>query len=98
MTRRIYALTDEQQLDLVNFLLSEAGPSAQSPLPILGGAQNLRRVDPEISIPKYNIFRDRWERKVFVSSFSEYLETRSDVEDIIDHPEQGEKAGSKPGT
>jgi hypothetical protein len=99
VTRRIYALTDEQRKSLADFLQSDSIPKAgtKSPLPILGGRENRRRVDPEIAVPEHGIFRDRWERKVTVRSYRDYILGRTDVRNPLDYPELEDRADGTPG-
>jgi hypothetical protein len=65
---RIYRLLDHQQLDLLQFLLSEATPPPtpppKCPLPILPSKDNRQRVDPEMPIETTGIFRDPWDRRL----------------------------------
>ncbi|KAJ0123807.1 hypothetical protein J7T55_012277 [Diaporthe amygdali] len=68
ITNHVYALRDEQTASLLLFLESELG-KAPCPFPILGDRNSVRR-DWEISIPKYNIYRDRWEHSARESSES----------------------------
>ena len=72
---------------LLEFLKSETEASAISPLPILGDKTNRRRVDPEISIPVHHIFRDRWERKIEVDDYNDFLRRHRDVESAFDDSE-----------
>lgn len=62
VTDHVYALKDEQTASLLLFLESEPG-KAPCQFPVLGDKDSIRR-DWQISIPKYNIYRDRWERKI----------------------------------
>lgn len=90
VTRRLYALTENQETDLKAFLLAKQdnvqSQQVKCPLPILGTADNVRRVDAVIAIPEFNIYRDRWERKIEKDSFQEYLRTRRDVVNTLDYP------------
>lgn len=58
---RINRLTDEQQNDLVHFLLSDE-PDCNV-LPILPDERNTVREDPEEPVELTGIYRDIWERK-----------------------------------
>jgi hypothetical protein len=87
-------LTEAQKESLFLFLLSDSEKLIESPLPILGGIDNRNRVDPEIAMPEYGIYRDRWERKVTISSYKDYILNRRDVRTILDYPELERKAGS----
>jgi len=91
VTRRIYALTEPQQAALVGFLQGGAGDGG-CPLPILADATNRERVDADIAIPERNIFRDRWERKITVASYEEYVERHErDVLTAVDYPELADR-------
>lgn len=58
-----------------------------SPLPILVNRTNRSRVNVEIAIPEYHIYRDRWERKILYEDIDDYdLWGRSCVVDD-DYPE-----------
>lgn len=91
ITNHVYALRDEQTASLLLFLESEPG-KAPCPFPILGDRDSVRR-DWEISIPKYNIYRDRWERKFRFRSYYWYNHSQSYCracdEDPVEHPEWG---------
>lgn len=93
VTRRIYALTDDQTATLLRFLTREAGDpdhrdiDSECPLPILGDSNNRRRVDPGIAIPEHNVFRDRWERKLAYRSYAQYEQNRSCTKNSLDYPE-----------
>lgn len=91
ITDHVYALRDEQIASLLVFLESEPG-KAESPFPILGDRGSLRR-DWLISIPKYNIYRDRWERKIRFRSYWWYdhfqSRCRACDEDPVEKPEWG---------
>jgi hypothetical protein len=47
----------------MDFLLAPAPPSSPCPLPIRGTPDNRWRYDPWDSMTRFNIFRDRYERK-----------------------------------
>ncbi|KAL2272443.1 hypothetical protein FJTKL_06564 [Diaporthe vaccinii] len=91
ITDHVYALRDEQIASLLLFLESEPG-EATSPFPILGDRDSVRR-DWQISIPKYNIYRDRWERKIRFRSYWWYNHFQSKCracdEDPVEKPEWG---------
>ncbi|KAL1854941.1 hypothetical protein Daus18300_011261 [Diaporthe australafricana] len=73
LTHRICALNDHQFDTLVHFLESpDIGDENPCPLPILVDKTNRRRVDEGIAIPEYNIYRDRWERKIRFSDYEEF--------------------------
>ncbi|KAG8166868.1 hypothetical protein KVR01_002557 [Diaporthe batatas] len=61
-TDSLWALTEDQVARLLGFLESNKPPDC--PLPIKLERANRRRVDPDNCIPEYNIYRDRWERKM----------------------------------
>ncbi|KAH6613689.1 hypothetical protein B0J18DRAFT_440694 [Chaetomium sp. MPI-SDFR-AT-0129] len=62
---RICRLIDSQVEALAHFLLSETTPSPeQCPLPILPSHKSQERFDPESSILRTGIYRDRWERRL----------------------------------
>lgn len=94
VTRRIYALTDDQTATLDRFLKREARDShdreidPECPLPMFGDKDNSRRVDPEIAIPEHNVFRDRWERKQTYVNYLDYQKHRSCVKNSLDYPEK----------
>lgn len=95
VTYRIYALTDKQLESLLHFLEWEPKPQVgqqaerpECPLPILGGDENLTRVDPEVAMPLHNIFRDRWEQAISWGSYSEYkMVVKSRPSDAFNYPE-----------
>ncbi|KAI5916985.1 hypothetical protein F4810DRAFT_698415 [Camillea tinctor] len=84
MTYRIYRLLDNQKLQLLQFLLSEAPAPGSSPLPILGNQNNRRRVDPEEPADTTGIYRDLWERKPLGKN--ELDRRLKDAVDRIDFP------------
>lgn len=90
VTRRIYALTDDQTATLVRFLRDSHDREIDSecPLPIYGDKENSRRVDPEIAIPEHDVFRDRWERKQTYVNYLDYQKHRSCVKNSLDYPEK----------
>lgn len=85
VTKRPYALTEDQRTNLVHFL--RAAMPEDTLLPILGNENNRRRVDAEIAIPEHSIYRDRWERKIERYDYGHYRRMRRDVIDVIDYPE-----------
>lgn len=89
LTNRIYALEDEQIATLLRFLDSDGETLVESacPLPILGDGHNRRRIDPEIAMPEFNVFRDRWERSVNVQNHRQYREEQRCVMSPLDYPE-----------
>lgn len=87
MTKRIYALTEEQTASLLQFLEKEQTDGSTCPLPILGDITNQRRVDEEIAIPEFNIYRDRWERTVDYRNWYDYRAQRHCCREAIDWPE-----------
>lgn len=62
------------------------------PFPILGDRDSVRR-DWQILIPKYSIYRDRWERKIGFRSYYwyEHFQSRCRAcdEDPVENPEWG---------
>lgn len=73
VTERIYALTEEQTANLLQFLgKGQVDGSTVCPLPILGDITNRRRVDQAIAIPEFNVYRDRWERTVDYRNWKHY--------------------------
>lgn len=71
---RIYKLDKEQKASLLRFLkmAKVEDDDSASPLPILGDRRNRDRVDPEIAMPEFNIYRDRWERTVKFENWLRY--------------------------
>ncbi|KAK4233456.1 hypothetical protein C8A03DRAFT_38834 [Achaetomium macrosporum] len=101
VTIRLCQLLDEQQRDLVDFLLSES-PAAACPCPLLPSDKNLTRLDPD-DATEDDVYRDIWERKPpnirpgrgngvggCVPSSLDYPEEESEEESYIDRrrPEQ----------
>lgn len=91
-TMRICELTEEQLSNLLYFLTAESpgdGELLPSPLPILVNRKNRSRVDPQIALPEYHIYRDRWERKILFKDIEDYelLEGRTCTMDADDYPE-----------
>ncbi|KAF9773639.1 hypothetical protein IL306_008521, partial [Fusarium sp. DS 682] len=60
VTYRICRLTNEQKLQLLNFLTSK--DPAPNPLPILPDEKNDYRIDPEESPETTGVYRDIWDR------------------------------------
>jgi hypothetical protein len=98
VTRRVTQLPDDQQQDMIEFLLadteSSASPSASasppsiakpSPLPILIDRQNRTRVEPEYALTQHGICRDVWERKPLNRSQMAIFDRRPQEE--LDYPE-----------
>ncbi|KAL1867496.1 hypothetical protein Daus18300_006340 [Diaporthe australafricana] len=87
VTRRIYELTEDQRLSLLRFLEKEQmeDDDSASPLPILGDRNNRRRVDPEIAMPEFNVYRDRWERTVDCENWGSYRTPSG--RNHVDYPE-----------
>jgi hypothetical protein len=83
VTRRIYALTDDQKTTLLSFVLSPS--PADSPLPILGDGSNRIRVDAHNATEEWSIFRNQWERAPNDTDTEEYWARRPQKE--IDYPE-----------
>lgn len=94
VTRRIYALTDDQTATLARLLKHEVRDShyreidSECPLPIFGDKDNSRHVDPETAIPEHNVFRDRWERKQTYTNYLDYQKHRSCVKNSLNYPEK----------
>lgn len=74
---------------LLRFLDSDGETllDAACPLPILGDRENRRRIDSEIAMPEFNVFRDRWERSVDVKNHRQYREEQHCVRTPLDYPE-----------
>ncbi|KAG8161472.1 hypothetical protein KVR01_008459 [Diaporthe batatas] len=91
ITYHVYALKDEQTASLLLFLESGIG-EAPCPFPIQEHKDSLRR-EWGISIQKYNIYRDRWERTSRFRSYWWYdhfqSKCRAFDEDPIRFPEWG---------
>ncbi|KAG8164179.1 hypothetical protein KVR01_006097 [Diaporthe batatas] len=92
VTLHIYALREDQVASLTQFLESEPGEAASlcCPFPILANRENVRR-DYRLSMPKYKIYRDPWERKMFYTSYHSYFRLSADCRefevDPIERPE-----------
>ncbi|KAG8162850.1 hypothetical protein KVR01_007328 [Diaporthe batatas] len=87
VTKRIYKLTGEQSERLFQLLEREQTEASSCPLPILGDINNRERVDEEIAIPEFNIYRDRWERAIEYKNWSDYGAQRHCCRNDIDWPE-----------
>jgi len=87
VTKRIYKLTKEQSERLLQLLERGQTDDSISPLPILGGIKNRERVDEEIAIPEFNIYRDRWERTIDYKNWSDYRAQQHCCREAIDWPE-----------
>ncbi|KAF5725081.1 hypothetical protein FMUND_175 [Fusarium mundagurra] len=61
--RTIYPPTDQQFEQVIQFLLDES-ESHDNPFPVLATPQNRWRWDPWDAMAHYNIYRDRFERKI----------------------------------
>ena len=96
VTRRIYEVTEEQTASLLWFLEREQveGDDSASPLPILGDRNNRRRVDPEIAMPEFNVYRDRWERTVDFENWGSVRIPHS--RNLVDYPDLEDAARSYP--
>ncbi|KAJ0117023.1 hypothetical protein J7T55_003439 [Diaporthe amygdali] len=99
VTENVYALSEDQIASLTHFLESSPGEANSCcPLPILANRDN-KRQDYRLSMPKYKIYRDPWERKMMYGSYLVYRnETRNcrmyDI-DPIERPEwNGMDSGS----
>lgn len=75
ITRRIYELTEEQTARLLDFLEKGQAEGSTCPLPIFGDASNRRRVDEDVAMPEFNVYRDRWERTVDYRNWEKYTGT-----------------------
>jgi hypothetical protein len=82
VTYRIYQLLEDQKKQLLDFLMSDT-PTA-SPLPILAGEKNRKRVDPEEPIEVTGIYRDIWERRELPPDGPD--ERSRDVWDKLEYP------------
>ncbi|KAG8163372.1 hypothetical protein KVR01_006669 [Diaporthe batatas] len=87
VTKRIYALTEQQTANLLQFLEKGQINGSVCPLPILADITNRRRVDEEIAIPEFNVYRDRWERTVDYRNWNDYRSQRHHCRNAIDWPE-----------
>lgn len=87
VTKRIYKLTEEQSTSLLQFLGKTLTNESMCPLPISGDMNNRLRVDEEIAIPEFNIYRDRWERTVDYSNWDNYCAQSHCCREAIDWPE-----------
>jgi hypothetical protein len=81
VTRRPYALTDEQKQKLSS-VFSDTSGLDRNVLPILGDSNNRVRVDPEDAV-QFHIYRDIWEREVV----DEWPRRRHCVMTPLDYPE-----------
>ena len=65
-TRRLWQVKDEEQLVLLDFLLSPAPASSSqptnSPLPLLPTLDHRVRIDPHYAMFRHKVYRDIWER------------------------------------
>ena len=62
VTFRVWRALDEQQQDLVDFLLSRS-PAEACPFPLLASEKNLDRIDPQYATSQ-KVYRDFWERRL----------------------------------
>ncbi|KAK4222242.1 hypothetical protein QBC38DRAFT_88015 [Podospora fimiseda] len=85
VTWRLTQLIDVQQQSLVDFLVKADPDPSSSPLPVIVGLQNRRRVDAEAAITDYGIFRDVWERQPLTKD--EYYLWTSRPRSGLDYPE-----------
>jgi hypothetical protein len=82
----LYPPTPQQSHALISFLLGAAIEDTSCPLPIFATSENRWRWDPFDSMTKYNIFRDRYERKPLRSSIKDACRHRA-----TDWPEIGDE-------
>lgn len=87
----MYALHEDQVASLTHFLESEPNEASDScPLPILADRENVRQ-DFRLSMPKYKIYRDPWERKMMFACYDIYTDNTRDCRaydvDPIERPE-----------
>ncbi|KAK3297370.1 uncharacterized protein B0H64DRAFT_392019 [Chaetomium fimeti] len=66
VTRRLWQVKDEEQLALLDFMLSPAPASssqpANAPLPLLPTLDHRIRIDPHYAMFRHKVYRDIWER------------------------------------
>lgn len=92
VTKHVYALREGQIASLTHFLESDNKEEASlcCPFPILADRESVRR-DYRLSMPKYKIYRDPWERKMLYTSYHWYLHYSADCRefevDPIERPE-----------
>lgn len=84
VTDRICQLHDDQQENLVNYLLAAPGDTS-SPLPVLPHKGNRTRVDPATAHSHKLIFREYWDRKPATQELLDYL--RRAPQNELDYPE-----------
>lgn len=97
ITSRVFQLTDEQQQNLLDYLLAKKSnqtevanvsmvESTESiPLPIFGDTRNRNRVSVWEAIYLHGIYRDIWERKPYTEEQIQHILKRPKAE--IDYPE-----------
>lgn len=91
ITDHVYALREDQVASLTHFLESDPEEASECcPFPILANRENVRR-DYRLSMPKYKIYRDPWERKMMYMSYKSYFNFSADCRefevDPIERPE-----------
>lgn len=84
VTDRVCQLHDDQQEELVNYLLAAPGDTS-SPLPILPHKGNRTRVDPATAHSHKFIFREYWDREPATQELLVFLRRRPQTE--LDYPE-----------
>lgn len=84
VTDRVCQLHDDQQEELVDYLLAAPGDTS-SLLPILPHKGNRTRVDPATAHSHKFIFREYWDRKPATQELLDLLRRRPQNE--LDHPE-----------
>lgn len=91
VTNHVYVLREDQVASLTHFL--ESDPEEASvccPFPILANRENVRQ-DYRLSMPKYKIYRDPWERRMMYTSYNDYFFLSADCRefevDPIERPE-----------
>ncbi|KAK5652855.1 hypothetical protein OQA88_9521 [Cercophora sp. LCS_1] len=85
VTERVTQLRDDQQQELIDFLLAKYnGPVTPCSLPILVDKRNTVRVDADVAITLHGIYRDLWERVPLTEDEMEALARRPQQE--IDYP------------
>jgi hypothetical protein len=88
-TRRLWQVKDEEQLALLEFLLSPAPASssqpANGPLPLLPTLDHKVRIDPHYALLRHKVYRDIWERPEPTDEDCYFWDRRP--RDSIDYPE-----------
>jgi hypothetical protein len=86
VTDHVYALREDQIASLTHFLESDPEEASSSCLfPILANRENVRR-DYRLSMPKYKIYRDPWERKMMYTSYNDYFNFSADCRELEVNP------------